>query len=192
MRDPCAATKTQHCQISNNNDKLWQKAGGAPVWLRLRDPSFTAMLTHTPFPRPPGGSLKSGVVPLLTVLSPLYELHECLLTVPWETGTPSPPPLWREGSHRFSEGCGLSDYPPPLTLRLCDPDPDSRVATSKGAPSIWTHVPEPALPAASQSVNCVYSWWWSGQTRIPCVPAWARVGLRQQPRVMSPDFWAGH
>lgn len=86
-----------------------------------------------------------------------------------------------------------ADYPPPpLTLRLCDPDPDTRVTTSKGAPSIWTHVPEPALPAASQSVSCVYSWWWSGQTRIPCVPARARVGLRQQPRVMSPDFWAEH
>lgn len=115
-----------------------------------------------------------------------------MLTVPWETGSSSPPPLWREGSRRFSEGCELSDYPPPLTLRLCDPDPDTRVTTSKGAPSIWTHVPESALPAASQSVSCVYSWWLSGQTRIPCVPTRARVGLRQQPRAMSPDFWAGH
>ena len=51
------------------------------MWLRLKGPSFIAMLTGTPFPRPPGDSLKTGVAPLLTVLSSLYELHECLLTV---------------------------------------------------------------------------------------------------------------
>lgn len=37
--------------------------------------------THSLSP-PAWDSLKAGVVPLLTVLSPLYELHEHLLTVP--------------------------------------------------------------------------------------------------------------